>query len=208
VAVERQKEGIVLLKIVQVGEAVLRTPARPLARDEILDPSLQRLIALMRDTMHDAPGVGLAAPQIGESIQLAVIEDRSESMRGVSSEQLRERERAPVDFRVLINPQVTVEDPTPVGFFEGCLSVAGFVAAVPRAKKVRVEALDERAEPIRFSASGWFARIVQHEVDHLQGTLYLDRMLTRTFMTSDNFGRYWRDASVEEIIRALGLNPG
>src|SRR4026207_656740 len=88
------------LTIVQAGDPVLRKQSRPLTRDEIVSPSIQILIEVMRDTMREAPGVGLAAPQIGESIQLAVIEDRVEYMKDASAEQLAARQRSPVPFQV------------------------------------------------------------------------------------------------------------
>jgi len=92
------------LKIVQVGEPVLRQKARPLLQEEIGLPETQQLIEWMRETMRDAPGVGLAAPQIGLGIQLAVIEDRTEYSQGVAAETMAQRERQPVGFHVLINP--------------------------------------------------------------------------------------------------------
>jgi peptide deformylase len=187
------------LKIVQAGEPVLRQPARPLTPKEVLGRRVQELIRHMRETMHDAPGVGLAAPQVGEPLQLAVIEDRSVSMRGLSEQALAERERRVVPFLVLVNPEIVLEEGPPHWFFEGCLSLEGFTAAVPRARTVRVRALDARAEPIAFTASGWFARIVQHEVDHLKGTLYVDRMDPRSFMTADNYTRHWKDEPVASI---------
>jgi len=174
------------LEIVQTGDPVLRKVARQMTVDEIRSASTQRLIIEMRDTMRAAPGVGLAAPQIGESIQLAVIEDRIDYIKDVSSEQLAARQRAPVDFHVIINPQLTIVGETTVDFFEGCLSVAGFGAVVRRGASVRVECLNERAEPITITAQGWYARILQHEIDHLNGTLYIDRMQTRSFSTVEN----------------------
>src|SRR3954467_13025179 len=96
-------------KIVQVGDPVLRHRARELSRDEIVSPYIQEMIARMRDTMRDAPGVGLAAPQIGESLQLAVIEDPAHLHAGLSPEQLAERERAAVPFHVLVNPRLSAE---------------------------------------------------------------------------------------------------
>lgn len=175
-----------MLEIVQTGDPVLRKVARTLSIDEIRSPSIQELIGQMRDTMRAAPGVGLAAPQIGESIQLAVIEDRIDYIDDMPAEKLAELQRSPVDFHVIINPTLTPIDETVVAFFEGCLSVAGFAAMVPRAQSVRVECLNERAEPITITAHGWYARILQHEIDHLNGTLYVDRMQTRTFTTVDN----------------------
>ena len=84
-------------------------------------------------------------------------------------------------------------------FFEGCLSLAGFTAVVARAKQVRVECLNEKAEPVTIEATGWYARILQHEIDHLGGVLYVDRMNSRTFFTQDNYVRYWKDRSVAEV---------
>jgi peptide deformylase len=194
-----------VLKIVQSGEPVLRRRARDLTPEEIVSPSLQQLISLMRETMRDAPGVGLAAPQVGVDVRLAVIEDRAEYHAGVSPEELAARERKPVPFQVLINPRLTVEDPTPVEFYEGCLSVSGFAALVARASAVRVEALDHQGQPVSISARGWYARILQHEIDHLDGTLYLDRMETRSFTSAENHRRYWASRQVAEIRQTLGL---
>jgi peptide deformylase len=172
-----------LLRIVEVGASVLRDEARPLTPDEIRSPGIVSLIELMRETMRDAPGVGLAAPQIGEPLQLAVIEDRAEYQQGLGAEEAAARGRAPVPFHVIVNPRLQVLEAGPAVFSEGCLSVPGFVAQVPRAASVRVEALDHRGQPVTIDASGWYARILQHEIDHLHGTLYLDRMDTRTFST-------------------------
>ena len=174
------------LEIVQTGRPVLRTVARMLSIDEINSAAIQELIVQMRDTMRAAPGVGLAAPQIGESIQLAVIEDRADYLKNVPPEKLTALQRLPVDFHVIINPTLTVIGETVLAFYEGCLSVAGFVAVVPRAQSVRVDCLNERAEPITITAHGWYARILQHEIDHLNGTLYIDRMQTRTFSNVEN----------------------
>jgi peptide deformylase len=182
----------VRLKIVQTGEPVLREPARPLTPKEILSADIQCLIADMRDTMRDAPGVGLAAPQIGLGLQLAVIEDREDLLKAVSPDELADKERTGVAFHVIVNPRITPVGDEKIEFFEGCLSVAGFMAAVARAHRVRVECLDENAKPRVIEASGWYARILQHEIDHLNGTLYIDRMHPRSFTTLDNYSRHWR----------------
>ena len=155
----------------------------------------------MRETMHDAPGVGLAAPQIGYSLQPVVIEDQAEFIQKLPAEQVAERERKPVPFHVLINPKLTLLGVEAAEFFEGCLSLAGFTAVVPRAKHVRVECLNERAEPVIIEATGWYARILQHEIDHLGGVLYVDRMNSRTFFTQDNYVRHWKDRAVAEVTR-------
>lgn len=189
----------------QVGEAVLRQQAKVLTAGEIRSRETQELIEWMRETMHDAPGVGLAAPQIGIGLQLTVIEDKPENLKDAPADLLKERERKPVPFHVLINPKITLEGPADVEFFEGCLSLAGFTALVPRARKVKVEYLDHKGNEKAIEASGWYARILQHEIDHLQGTLYIDRMYTRTLMTGDNFNRYWKNKSVAEIKKELLL---
>ena len=196
----------VRLKIVQAGEPVLRQIARPLTPEEIAHPAIQELIDHMRDTMRDAPGVGLAAPQIGLGIQIAVVEDRPDYLAGIAPELLAQRERQPVPFMVLINPAIVEYSDETLEFFEGCLSVAGFSALVKRSRRVAVEYLDEHAQPRRIEASGWFARILQHEIDHLQGFLYIDRMATRSFTNLDNMGRHWKDLPVESVRAALGLS--
>ena len=195
----------VRLKIVQTGEPVLRQVGRRLTPEEIALPAIQELIGHMRDTMRDAPGVGLAAPQVGLPIQLAVVEDRAEYLTGIAPELLAERERQPVSFLVLINPDIVEYSEETVEFFEGCLSVAGFSALVKRSRRVSVEYLDEDGQRQRIEASGWFARILQHEIDHLQGRLYIDRMETRSFSSLDNMGRHWKDLPVESVRTALGL---
>jgi peptide deformylase len=180
------------LKIMQVGEPVLRQYGRSLGPIEIVGPEMQRLIELMRETMRDAPGVGLAAPQIGLPLQLAVIEDVGES---------ETQDRKPVPFHVIVNPTLTLGTET-IDHFEGCLSVDGFQGIVPRARTVHVEALDHRGKPVSIDATGWYARILQHEIDHLHGTLYIDRMHTRTFATARNM-QYWAGAKVADVLAAL-----
>jgi peptide deformylase len=193
----------VRLKIVQVGEPVLRQLARPLLHEEIAHPATQQLIAWMHETMRDAPGVGLAAPQVGLPLQLAVIEDRSEYAKDIPSERLAERERSPVPFQVLINPRIVEQSDEQAEFFEGCLSLAGFSALVKRSRQIAVEYLDERGQPRRIEAQGWYARILQHEIDHLHGRLYIDRMDSRSFMSVDNLTRHWKDKPLDAVRQAL-----
>lgn len=181
------------LKIVQAGDPVLREAGRPLTPAEIAGDEIQQLIELMRETMREAPGVGLAAPQIGLPLQLAVIEDVAENDAA---------ERAPVPFHVIANPRLTLGNET-IEFFEGCLSVDGFQAVVPRARTARVEALDHRGTPVVIEASGWYARILQHEIDHLRGTLYIDRMRSRTLSNNRNMGRYWAGVPIAEVLEKL-----
>ena len=199
------------LQIAQIGEEVLRLPANELSHEQILSPKTQELIEQMRDTMRNAPGVGLAAPQVGIPLKLAVIEDHEEYQKKLTPTQLFERQRQPVPFHVIINPRIVSSDNSSVEFFEGCLSVTGYSAIVPRARAVTVEYLTEHAESKRVEAVGWYARILQHEIDHLAGVLYVDRMRTRTLTTFENFERFWKDLPVSEVLAKLksGLDkPG
>jgi peptide deformylase len=147
----------------------------------------------MRETVRDAPGVGLAAPQIGESIQLAVIEDRPEYFKTLSASEMKERGRIAVPFHVIVNPVLELLDEPSELFFEGCLSLPGYTARVPRSKNVRVTCLDHRGEPQIIEASDWYARILQHEIDHLQGNLYIDRMQTKSFSSVINQTRHSKE---------------
>jgi peptide deformylase len=194
-----------LLPIVHAGEPVLRQPTRALSPKEIGSKEIQNLIDHMRETMRGAPGVGLAAPQVGLSLQMAVIEDRKEYHKEVSAEHLTLRERRPVAFHVLINPRIQrAEIDKTVEFFEGCLSLPGFFALVPRSRSVLVECLDHRGKSKTIEASGWYARILQHEIDHLHGNLYIDRMHSRTFSSTQNWEKFWKGKPIAEVRSELG----
>jgi peptide deformylase len=195
----------VKLEIVQTGNPVLRQRARPLSVEEIRSREIQKLIEAMRTSMHEAPGVGLAAPQLGLALQLAVIEDREENHKDFPEALLQERERRPVPFHAIVNPAIEVIGDERAEFFEGCLSLAGFTALVPRARAVRVTCLDERGEHKVIEAAGWYARILQHEIDHLFGTLYIDRMRTRSFTSMENLAEFWKGKPVSEIKKTLGV---
>ena len=187
--------------IVQAGHPVLRVVAQPF--DGQLDASeLADLLALMHRTMRAAPGVGLAAPQIGLPLAVAVVEDPGTPDPDVT----RLRERPAVPFRVLVNPSYTPEGEERVGFYEGCLSVVGYQAVVPRPRAVRLTALDETGAAVDELVTGWPARIVQHETDHLGGTLYLDRAELRSLSASDAWGAHWgREPVPHEAAQALGF---
>ena len=189
------------LNIVQMGDPVLRQMARPLSEKEILSQQIQELIQNMKAVMRAAPGVGLAAPQIGQSIQLIVVEDMDHSH--LTAQQLLERDRVKVPFHVIINPQIYIEETDTAEFFEGCLSVPVFLGVVPRAKTVRVECLDENANPVVIQARGWYARILQHEIDHLKGILFLDRAHLRTLMTEENYVKLWKEKNIGAVKTGL-----
>jgi peptide deformylase len=191
------------LEIVQAGDPVLRQIARPLREDEIPSAEIQQTITAMLETLRLAPGVGLAAPQVGLGLQLAIIEDRAEYQSSWSAEQLRARGRVPVDFHVIINPELEIDGRAQAEFYEGCLSVAGYTALVPRYSRVRVRFLNQHGEKQQVEAQGWYARILQHEIDHLNATLFIDLMKPRTFMSVKNYLDRWRNAE-DEARRIFG----
>jgi peptide deformylase len=194
-----------LLPIVTIGDPVLRRPAEPVDPAVIATAAFQRLIDQMRETMIAAPGVGLAAPQVGLGVRLAVIEDSSERWADLDPRTLAERERTEVAFTVLVNPVVEriVEDGA-VTFYEGCLSVPGYSGAVERDRTVWLSALGADGKPFSAIYSGWPARIVQHEVDHLNGRIYVDRVATRSLSTAENLAN-WRGRHIAEVAEELGF---
>jgi len=199
-AAQEDPSGIV--PIVQAGHPVLRMVAEPY--DGQLDASeLEALIAVMRRTMHAAPGVGLAAPQIGLPLALAVVEDP-----GAIDEETRvARERPAVPFRVLVNPRYTAVGDERASFYEGCLSVEGYQAVVARPRQVRLTGADENGAALDEVVTGWPARIVQHETDHLGGTLYVDRAQLRSLAATDDLGGSWAaEAHPVAAAKALGFD--
>ena len=170
-----------ILKVARIGHPVLRSPARPVVPERLSSPDLQRLVDDMIETMHEYDGVGLAAPQIHVGLRLAVIEVPASD----------ERSRDAVPLTVLVNPQVT-----PVGdgkdhAWEGCLSIPDLRGLVPRWSRLRLSALDRAGAPFTVEADGFFARVIQHECDHLDGSVYLDRMENlRTLSFLGEFERY------------------
>jgi peptide deformylase len=174
------------LPIVAAGDPVLRRKAEPY--DGSLPPDLlAALLAAMRETMLAAPGVGLAAPQIGLGVQIAVLED----LAAIPAEVARIRDRSPLPFRVLVNPTYTAVGDGVAAFYEGCLSVPGYQAVVERASQVHLRGQDEAGNSVDEMVTGWAARIVAHETDHLAGMLYLDKAFKRSLTSSDNYVSRW-----------------
>ncbi len=191
--------------IVQVGAPVLRARARDVTPQEIPTPEFQALVDRMIGAMRTAPGVGLAAPQLGVSLRVFVLEDREDLVQKLTPLERDERERAAFLVRVFVNPVVRPLGGERATFFEGCLSVSGYAALVERAREVEVTGLDREGKPSTWRARGWPARILQHEVDHLEGTLYVDRMLTRSFSTSEQAKALYAGKPIAEIREKLGL---
>jgi peptide deformylase len=132
-----------------------------------------------------------------------VIEDREELLSSLPAQELTEKERQAVPFHVIINPEITLLGDDTADFYEGCLSLSGFSAVVPRARRVRVAYLDEHGALQSVEAFGWYARILQHEIDHLRGTLYIDRMQSRTFTSLDNWSRFCKGKLVRDVVESL-----
>ncbi|HUL77923.1 MAG TPA: peptide deformylase [Vicinamibacteria bacterium] len=155
-----------ILKVARIGHPVLRAPAKAVGKGAFRDPLFQKLVDDMRETMYEYEGVGLAAPQVHEGLRLAVIEVPGSD----------ERARAEVPFMVLVNPKLTPLGDERDDGWEGCLSIPDLRGVVPRWKRLRLDALDRDGKPYSAEAEGFFARVIQHECDHLDGDVYLDRM--------------------------------
>jgi peptide deformylase len=189
--------------IVQIGHPVLRQRATDVPPEKLGTAELKTLVANMIQVMRAAPGVGLAAPQIGVPWRIFVLEDRDELISKIGELERTERERVAFGPRVFINPVVRPVGEARATFFEGCLSVAGFVGLVERALEVEVQGLDEHGAPQTWRVRGWPARILQHEHDHIEGTVYVDRMLRRSFMTGEHMKARFSGQPIEAIKRAF-----
>ena len=188
------------LPIVAAGHPVLRQGSEPYD-GQLGDAVLARFVEALRGTMRAAPGVGLAAVQVGVPLRIAVIEDPAP----VSEEVARVRGRVPQPFRVLVNPTYEPLGTARAGFFEGCLSVPGWQAVVARPVEVRLRGQDELGREVDESFTGWPARIVQHETDHLDGTLYLDRAEPRSLSTNEAVLARWNAPTPVAAAEALGF---
>lgn len=201
VEVARLLDGPRPLPVVQAGHPVLRAVAAPYD-GQLGDALLTRLLGAMRETMHAAPGVGLAAPQVGVGLAIAVVEDQ-----WPAEEQLaRVRGRTPVPFRVLVNPEYHPAGTDRVAFFEGCLSVRGWQAVTSRWRSVHLTGADETGAPLDEVLEGWPARIVQHETDHLAGRLYVDVAEMRSLVSPEEQARWTADLTPERAARELGFD--
>ena len=167
-----------LREIVTVPNDVLRRKARKITE---FDKELQKTIDDMIETMREAPGVGLAAPQVGLPERLVVVEYEEDD----------EKEDSPKKLYVVVNPEIiSASEETEMGI-EGCLSIPGLVGEVERSLEIVVRGQNRRGQPLKIKANGWLARIFQHEIDHLDGILYTDRAT-----------KVWKPAPEEETIAA------
>jgi peptide deformylase len=174
---------VAILKVARLGHPVLRRVADPMGRAEISRPETQRLIDDMIETMHEYIGVGLAGPQVHVSKQIAVLECESHP---------RYPEMASIPLMVIINPVLTPVSDEKATDWEGCLSIPDFRGATPRYTAMRLEALGRKGERIELVAKDFFARVLQHETDHLNGKVYMDRMGDLTTLSHlQEWSRYW-----------------
>lgn len=177
-----------ILKVAQLGHPVLRHPAEPVPKDMIGRRGLEKLIEDMVETLREYEGVGLAAPQVHHSVQLVVVEFRGDKAG---------REKIPLT--VLLNPRIVEASEEEVSDWEGCLSMGDLRGLVPRARSVVVEALDRKGQTVTVRAEDFLARILQHEIDHLNATVFLDRMPDLRYLSfSREFARYWIPPQQEE----------
>ena len=167
-----------------MGHPVLRARARPIDPVTIGSPRIQQLIDDMFETMHEYQGVGLAAPQVHESLRLFVA--------GFSPEDKDDHSASSVPSMAIINPEITPIGLETVEDWEGCLSIPDVRGRVPRARQISLRAYDRKGQRIELKAGGFTARVIQHETDHLDGVLFFDRMTSLNTLTFlDEFGRYW-----------------
>ena len=172
-----------ILKVARLGHPVLRQVAPPVRPETIREAEIQRLIDDMIETMREYEGVGVAAPQIHVSKQIAVIE---------AAGSRRYPDAPDIPLTVLINLEVTPLSPDLEDDWEGCLSLIDFRGQTPRYREVRAKALDREGRPLEFIATGFHARVLQHERDHLLGKLFIDRMPSlETLSYLPEFSRYW-----------------
>ncbi|CAK6436732.1 unnamed protein product [Pipistrellus nathusii] len=167
--------------VCQVGDPALRAVAAPVEPAQLAEPELQRLVQRLVQVMRQRHCVGLSAPQLGVPLQVLALEFPEALCRACAPRLREARQMEPFPLRVFVNPRLRVLDSRLVTFPEGCESVAGFLAHVPRFQAVQISGLDPRGEQVVWQASGWAARIIQHEMDHLQGCLFIDKMDSKTF---------------------------
>lgn len=174
-------------KIIRMGHPTLRQTARPLSDAEIRSDATRHLIGDMVETLHDYGGIGLAAPQIDESIRLAIIE--------IPGGPSRYGDIQAMPLTVFANPKIEILDPAPAGYWEGCLSVPGLRGFVERPQHVRITYQDLAAKRHQVELKGFLATVFQHEFDHLDGRLYIDLIKDPARLAfEEEYLRYLTDA--------------
>jgi peptide deformylase len=186
-----ERKCMAIRKVARLGHPILRQKTREVSREELSSPEMRRLVKDMVETMHEYGGVGLAAPQVHESVRLAVIEYADEQ---------RAESDSPQPLMVIWNARVKVLDETLSGFWEGCLSVPGMRGYVERPSKIEVSYLDERGKPQTLVAEGFLATVFQHELDHLDGVVYVDKITDMTKLAfTEEYARYHVEEGDEPV---------
>ncbi len=171
-----------ILKVARMGNPVLRAKARPVERSEIQRSGFQKLVDDMIETMNEYRGIGLAAPQVHESLRLVIV--------GIQPDDADED--GTIEVLPLINPEWTSVGNEIVEGWEGCLSIPEVRGRVPRPREIRLRAYDRKGNRIDRAFAGYPARVIQHEADHLDGVLFVDRMRSLDTLTyTDEYVRYW-----------------
>ncbi|EDV25924.1 uncharacterized protein TRIADDRAFT_55505 [Trichoplax adhaerens] len=165
----------------QAGESVLREKAAAVDPTAIVSTDVKKLIDRMIKTMRSHGDLGIAAPQLGRPLRIITLEITKRHLSYLQAQYRNVVQRDTVPLQVLINPQLKVLDNHKVAEYESCSSIHNCMAKVPRYTTVEVSALDRHGNRINYIADGWLSRILQHEVDHLDGLLYVDKMLSKTF---------------------------
>ncbi len=173
-------------KIIRMGHPILRKEAKKVPINKIKSSEIASLLKDMQETMKSSDGIGLAAPQIGVSLQLAIIEIPEDSPRYPGTKK--------IDPLIIFNPRIKVLDKKLQGYWEGCLSVPGLRGFVERPRKIRVDFLNENAEEVALELEGFLSTVFQHEIDHLFGKLYVDRMKdSKKFSYTEEYDKYHSD---------------
>ena len=178
--------GLKNYKVCQIGDPILRQKSKPVQFDYMLSQEFNQLVELMVKTMRDKKGVGIAAPQVGASLRVIAVEFNGHHLQqnlkkfGANGVQKMQMQLFPL--KVVVNPEVKIIDPTTVAFKEGCLSMEGYSAIVPRVKEVQISGQSTTGEKLKFNIAGWMARVFQHEMDHLDGHLFVDSMQYKTLI--------------------------
>jgi len=168
-------------EVCQVGHPVLRQVAKPVSRDKISTPDFQKLLDRMVRIMRETQAVGVAAPQVGVGLRVYCMELSDLHQQLIGAEKFAKLQMSLLPLTILINPHLTVTNDTPITHEEGCISVNGYVGRVARATSVKVEGLNRHGDEEQLDLTGWQARMAQHEHDHINGVLYIDRMEKGSF---------------------------
>ena len=181
-------------KVRQIGDPILREKSKPVQYDYMFSQEFTNIIDTMIKAMKERKAVGIAAPQVGASLRVIAVEFNGQhiqqNIKKFGTNGIKKMHMQLYPLQVVINPEMKIIDPKTVAFKEGCLSMEGYSAIVPRMKEIQISGLGRKGEKLKFNVSGWIARIFQHEMDHLDGHLFVDSMQYKTLMYEK-----WKDYS-------------